>query len=162
MSSRVRRPKKKSDKATGQVATEFRLLRLIPGSGSDTIACEDVVVSFVDTKRPSYYALSYVWGDPKDTKPIMFNGSPFWITQNLWRALRQLRADKTVSKTLIWIDSICINQNDLQERNHQVSAMGQLYSSAAEVIVWLGEGSDQSYYFMDFLCRFEELGHTRK
>ncbi|KAF2816633.1 heterokaryon incompatibility, partial [Mytilinidion resinicola] len=122
------------------------------------IACEDVVASFVDAQRPSYYALSYVWGNPKDLLPITFNGSTFMITRNLWHALRQLRADKTVEKSYLWIDAICIDQTDNQERNHQVSAMGQLYSSAAEVIVWLGEGSEHGYYIMEFLCRFEEAG----
>lgn len=44
--------------------------------------------------------------------------------------------------TLIWIDALSIDQRNVEERNHQVQQMGEIYSNAAEVIAWLGDDED--------------------
>jgi len=63
------------------------------------------------------------------------------VTVNLEAALRQLK-DKHITR--IWVDAVCINQDDRQERSIQVRNMKQIYSKAERVIAWLGEESENS------------------
>ena len=86
-----------------------------------------------------YLALSYVWGDPSDPKTILVNGVPFKVTQNLERALMDLEPN---IKLPIWIDAVCINQNDEDEKGQQVARMRDIYQNAEQTIVWLGERGD--------------------
>ncbi len=114
----------------------IRLIRLQPASsfGSD-VHC-DIYHVTLDT-QPIYEALSYAWGDAKVTSPIFLEGCPFQATVNLVSALRYLRhEDKT--RTL-WVDAICIDQSNIQERGHQVAFMATIYSMAECDILWLGD-----------------------
>jgi len=95
---------------------------------------------------PPYEALSYCWGDPCDTEPIVLSKSQFSATKNLASALRHLRLPDR--QRVMWIDSICINQADIKERNHQVRQMGRIYRTADQVVVWLGEGDKNTSSIM--------------
>lgn len=117
---------------------QIRLVTLKPGAWSDKICCSIDVVSF--DGHPIYEALSYVWGDEKDQEDIQLNDHPFKVTRNLWMVLRRLR-DPVVSR-ILWIDAICINQSDKNEKSRQVAMMGEIYSSCQKAIVWLGEDPD--------------------
>lgn len=86
---------------------------------------------------PAYYALSYVWGDPDDTVVIRVDGQPFQATRNLWCALRQLRRE--THGQIFWIDAICINQDNDEEKSHQVANMGSVFRSCCEAFLFLGE-----------------------
>ncbi|KAI0863795.1 heterokaryon incompatibility protein-domain-containing protein [Xylaria cubensis] len=102
---------------------------------SDTIHCQLIVTELTDIE--SYDALSYVWGDPNVREHILVcNGHSVKITANLWSALQDI-GTKWPEKRL-WVDAICINQENTPERNHQVGMMGDIYSTAKEVIVWVG------------------------
>lgn len=83
-----------------------------------------------------YTALSYVWGDPNDTKSIWIDGNPFLITINLFSALRDLRHENKA--LLVWADAICINQIDDKEKLGQVAMMGKIYSVAEHTVIYLG------------------------
>ncbi|KAG6361223.1 hypothetical protein INS49_009447 [Diaporthe citri] len=86
----------------------------------------------------SFEALSYRWeGSFKNT--IDVNGAELAVTENLFLALKALRAESGGLPTPLWVDSICINQMDVVERSQQVPLMGQIYSKASPVRVWLGE-----------------------
>lgn len=91
---------------------------------------------------PPYIALSYEWGEIEPQVEIMINGVPSLIRHNLSLFLGVLQVkmkQKTLSEDLgIWIDAICIDQEDLCERNAQVSIMGQIYQRATLVLAWLG------------------------
>jgi hypothetical protein len=87
--------------------------------------------------QPEYEALSYTWGDPKDSQHIWLGGFPCKVTRNLEAGLRHLRHQHVV-RTL-WVDVLCINQEDLDERAWQVHKMRLIYQSAHHVISWLGE-----------------------
>ncbi|KAF1996615.1 hypothetical protein P154DRAFT_498258 [Amniculicola lignicola CBS 123094] len=87
--------------------------------------------------NPVYTALSYTWGDGKDTILIKVNGYRLDVTRNLKRALERLRIFG--SSTWFWIDAICINQMDIEERTNQVQLMREIYEKPQEVIVYLGE-----------------------
>src|SRR5947209_18101723 len=99
------------DLAEGQI----RLLLLRGGSGSDEVDCDLLIVSLDD--QIEYEALSYVWGDARDTKPIRLCGQPFHVTVNLEPALRNLR--QTDRPCILWVDALCINQRNVFERNKQ-------------------------------------------
>lgn len=71
------------------------------------------------------------------------------IGENLNAALLMLR--NSDSARTIWVDAICINQDDVNERNHQVHIMRKIYSNAASVIVWLGPESKSSRAAMDLI-----------
>jgi len=89
---------------------------------------------------PPYEALSYVWGpfnSPDDPDLIQLNDCGFEVTTNLWRALYALRHE--TKDRVLWIDAICINQGDLEERSSQVQLMRDVYRKARSVVVWLGE-----------------------
>jgi hypothetical protein len=121
------------------------------GEFNDAIHCSLQTVSLVD--RPQYTALSYVWGDAHDLVPVIVDGSVFMATKNLRLALqyiRQVDRDK-----ILWVDAICINQNDIEERNNQLSLMGALYSEAEEVIIWLGEADETTH---ELACVVQETG----
>ena len=91
---------------------------------------------------PVYKALSYTWGDASIIKPLICNGKIMPITVNLWAALCRIR-DETESQ-ILWIDSICIDQESIEERTHQVRLMKDIYKMASEVVVWLGEETDDT------------------
>ncbi|KAF8859326.1 heterokaryon incompatibility, partial [Acephala macrosclerotiorum] len=84
-----------------------------------------------------YEALSYVWGESDPPCWILCNGQRKSVTPNLGAALRRLRYKE--KWRLVWIDAICVNQEDLDERSQQVMLMRNIYSPARRVIVWLGE-----------------------
>ncbi|KAI4862198.1 HET-domain-containing protein [Hypoxylon rubiginosum] len=118
-----------------QADRQIRLVTICPGTWSDKIKCEVHVASMDDS--PYYEALSYVWGDANKTKPISVDDQIFPVTENLYFALRRLRY--TESPRVIWIDAICINQKDNEEKSTQVGMMGRIYSNCQKAILWLGE-----------------------
>src|ERR1700760_4101384 len=97
-----------------------RILELNPGSSFDKLSCK---LHHVDLEHcPPYEALSYQWGNPrKEHRITMENTSYILITKSLYDALCDLRHE-TASRT-IWADGICINQDDIMERQQQVSMM---------------------------------------
>jgi hypothetical protein len=126
---------------------EIRLVTLCSGNFEDDILCSLSKVSLDD--KPSYEALSYVWGDRRITRRIFIDGLSKRVTRNLEIALRHLRY---VSRPrVLWIDAICINQRNIAERSVQVMHMGEVYTKAASVIAWLGEEFNDSNLAFDAL-----------
>ncbi|OAQ64027.2 heterokaryon incompatibility protein (HET) domain-containing protein [Pochonia chlamydosporia 170] len=114
------------------------LLVVLPSAEfSAPIECELSVVSLADTGP--YAGLSYVWGNAANRVPIRVNGSEVYITVNLASALRHIRLRS--EEKILWVDALCIHQDDLEEKSGQVSMMGDIYGSAEKVIVWLGEAT---------------------
>ncbi|KAL1893339.1 hypothetical protein Sste5346_006517 [Sporothrix stenoceras] len=120
----------------------LRILSIEPGKNDEPIVCKLVEVPFRD--KPKFNALSYTWGDstPSDPK-ITLNGFPFRVRQNLYDALIFLRQQSASAPQRFWIDAICINQDDVDERNRQVRIMDQIYFRASSVIIWLGQSYAQ-------------------
>jgi hypothetical protein len=119
---------------------EIRLIRISPGSWEDIIECE--LVNNVSLLAPivSYKALSYAAGNLRQTTKIKVNGHDFNVFASLGDAMRQLR--QSGLQDPIWLDQICINQKDLQERSQQVLQMRSVYSNANKVTAWLGTSAD--------------------
>ena len=114
---------------------ETRLLVLEPGQNTDQISCGLINVSL--TWRARYEALSYTWGDPKTTKSVMCSGKNIDVTTNLHSALHHLRYPDR--QRILWVDALCIDQEDDKDKETQVQRMGQIYSRARRVLIWLGE-----------------------
>lgn len=94
---------------------------------------------------------SYAWGDPTRNHVIHIDGEALGVATNLYNALLRLsrqpsqQSSQTDEDSLyLWIDAICIDQDNIRERNHQVPWMNTVYSAASEVLVWLGCGSQRS------------------
>lgn len=144
---------------------EIRLLVLLPAVFGKPIECELIhSAALCSTPRwYSYTALSYEWGlstaDPDQKKCILLDGQNLPVRDNLWHALQHLRSPSEELK--IWIDAICINQEDDLERNHQVGLMKEIYSKAILVHVWLGKGTPQTCYAFGLLKRFWETSGCR-
>lgn len=115
----------------------------------DPLSCD--LTEIQDRGKDSYEALSYTWteGDETDSErtDILCHESPLSITLHLASALSQIR-DEFQTKSL-WIDQICINQGDSDEKDSQIRLMGQIYSNANKVLIWLGSASEDSDLAMD-------------
>jgi Heterokaryon incompatibility protein (HET) len=102
-----------------------------------------------------FNTLSYTWGQLDRSSSVNLDGYRFPVTKNLEAALRRLRSLKppkdadTPSWSFWWIDAICINQDDVLERNWQVDLMTRIYREAAGMHVWLGEAADNSDMAME-------------
>jgi hypothetical protein len=125
---------------------EIRLLTLVEGENSAFVSCQLEHYSLIE--HPPYTALSYCWGNPDITKTIILNGVKVQATVNLEAALRQLQAE---GYTKLWVDALCINQNDREERSRQVLRMRRIYMEASLVLVWLGIATPLSKMAMAFI-----------
>lgn len=128
---------------------EFRLLILEPSTDRLTPVRCKLARTSCDDDDVKYAALSYTWGDRVSKTPILVNEVATQVTIDLEAALRHIR--KPSSAMVLWVDAICINQEDLAEKSHQVEMMREIYSGAELVIAWLGSASDDSDLAMNVL-----------
>jgi hypothetical protein len=121
----------------------IRLLSLLPGESNEDIHCS-LSVSFLseELQQPSceYEALSHTWGSNERSHRVLIDGLDFPVTANLSTALREIRLRSQV-RTL-WVDAICINQDDISERYNQVQKMAHIFRSSKNVLYWPGEGGN--------------------
>ena len=139
-------------------ARSIRLLKVKPElqDEAQTSIYLDVETADLD-ESPEFKALSYTWGNPfpksanfspseevesPASEHVYCNGNEVPVTSNLYRALLRLRL--IFPGRAFWVDGICINQKDMTERNSQVSLIGEIYDSARDVVVWLGEEDEDS------------------
>lgn len=130
---------------------EVRLLSLSPGNFTDPIVCTMTTASL--QSRPEYSALSYVWGNVasanSSANTFDLDAHPVSATFNLLAALRHIRPSMGNQPLRIWVDAVCINQQDVNERNQQVSMMRDIYACAEQVLIWLGAGDEASDAALD-------------
>ncbi len=120
----------------------MRLVEIEPAANdSDPVVCTLRTVTFAS--KPKFEALSYRWGTEDANNAITLNGFPFNVRKNFWDALlffRRRAAAPGMVRQSLWIDALCINQRDMEQRNRQVRIMDQIYLRASTVVVWLGSG----------------------
>ncbi|KAG8529140.1 uncharacterized protein KY384_005775 [Bacidia gigantensis] len=102
--------------------------------------------------KSNYIALSYAWGDECDVCEITVNRQTFKVTRNLFEALVFLHAAEIDYP--IWIDALCINQDDAAEKSVQVRRIKDVYAGAGRTIVWLGPGTEGTNRFIDYVNKF--------
>jgi hypothetical protein len=134
----------------------IRLLRISPGSPSQPLLCSFIQrrLAFIE----SYEAASYVWGDQEMSCGIMVDGKEIRITENAYHIIRQRRS--RWEDRLLWIDQVCINQNDPIEKSNQVQMMRSIFKNASLVTAWLGPSKD-AHMFQSFIAELNFLREGR-
>jgi hypothetical protein len=158
--------------------TSIRLLRILSNHGEDPVCSLEIHDINDDI---GYDCLSYTWGDPLDhqlSSPgsttvcgpcsvTLEGGYRIDITPNLFDALRHLSRngystptpdpDSGRTKDYLWIDALCIDQSNTEERNKQVSLMGQIYMKAQTVVIWLGREDEHIAGAAKVICRLSSF-----
>lgn len=142
--------------------TDIRLLTLSCGARVDPISCSLRTYTLADA--PAFDAVSYVWGSTAKTICIWCNNQRLFVTENLHEVLLQLsRAEspnapdvsRSANTRLVlrtfWIDQICIDQSNENERGHQVALMSRIYAQARMVIACLGRSVEAGFVLSKFL-----------
>ena len=117
----------------------IRLLRLMPHENESTqrtkIQCELFDYTLEDPGKGAhlYEALSYTWGGSDKPRSISINKQNLAVTESVYAAPLRLR-DRFFNR-ILWIDAICINQENLKEQGQQVQLMAKIYSKATRVLV---------------------------
>ena len=94
---------------------------------------------------------------------IILDGVPVLVGQNLEKALRTLREIPEISNGMrVWVDALCINQQEVQEKNFEVKRMGEIYKKTDRVVSYLGEESDQSGHILEFMDAIGEVMQQAK
>lgn len=131
--------------------SEIRVLILHQGSGDQGLRCTLKTVSLND--QPAFHALSYVWGSNTEGGHIKINGHVVRVTSNLATVLTQFCSHHydflQLHSIPLWIDALCINQANLEERTQQVLLMGRIYRQASRVLLWIGDGDESSDHAFD-------------
>lgn len=123
---------------------EIRVVAIKPGRDHEPPRLSLHYTSLASRDRILFNALSYCWGETMNTTSVALtsdvDGMPvsshIAINSNLLAALKRLRREH--ADCFIWIDLICIKQSDTTERSQQVAMMGDIFSSANHVYIWLG------------------------
>jgi hypothetical protein len=137
----------------------IRVLDIIPVSGvapdgdTEPIRCILDIINLDDA--PKFTALSYVWGeDPPTSRYFIFCGEfQLKVRANCYSALQHLRWK--LGKYRIWVDAICIDQTKLVEKAQQIPLMGNIYSNAELVYIWLGDGTNGTDRAMRYFAKNE-------
>lgn len=134
----------------------IRLLSLQPGRSNEIrITLQEVPLRDL----PRYEALSYAWEGQAPSYPVSCHGAQLLVTKNCQAALRSLRLKR--HERLLWIDSICIDQTSAKERENQVQLMEDVYSKAANVIIWLGDETELSRFAMSYMNDCHKLKESK-
>ncbi|KAH3960417.1 hypothetical protein HBH64_207350 [Parastagonospora nodorum] len=136
-----------------RTSRSFRLIKVQPDRSKEGHLQLSLWHDEVDSA--SYRCLSYRWGNQAQRYEILINGKLFRVGNNLHAFLEEVyapnsRADASLTEAL-WIDSICIDQDSLEERSHQVQQMGDIYIKAKEVYIWLGQNHESGHELHEWL-----------
>ncbi|KAI1346384.1 HET-domain-containing protein [Xylaria sp. FL0043] len=131
----------------------IRVLELSPGPFDSPIHCHLKLTSLRISRR-KFDAVSYTWAGQTRRNTILCGPShdQLQVTDNCYNILLHLR--DTATPRIVWIDAICLNQNDMSEKSSQVRIMGDIYAAARQTIIFLGEQTDDSQIlFQHILAR---------
>jgi hypothetical protein len=121
---------------------EFRLLELDINTTGTIVGR---LQKFEMSSAPPFYALSYVCGSDACSEEITINGRAVLVRPNLFAALQEIWSNfrnEHLAQLAIWIDAICIKQDNEEEKSRQIRSMHGVFSGAEEVLVWLGTVDD--------------------
>lgn len=125
----------------------IRLLEILHAERSDTTKVRCEISAWPVDRAPSYHAISYAWGDARETSVIIVNDQEMQVGQNCQYALRQAHCHG--GSRYHWVDAICVDQANLTEKSKQVAMMGDVYRRAGHVLACVGGHADDS----PLLCR---------
>ena len=141
---------------------EIRLLRMLP-RGVD----EDTSLRYTTSRHDfesvkTFTAISYTWGDAANQEAIYIHDKPFFVYRNCHHVLTCVYRQWTLGQLesdLVWIDSICINQSDSEEKSVQVSFMGDIYAKATQVLACIGDHAGDSEFLFEKLRETALIGY---
>ncbi|XP_014556614.1 hypothetical protein COCVIDRAFT_26613 [Bipolaris victoriae FI3] len=143
---------------------QIRLLRFIPTENGTALILEPFSL---DEPIPSYRCLSYTWACPdrgmQKTWSLKVGSGHIRVLDSLQSFIQALRHKGKLFEGRWWIDFLCINQANLEERSQQVTHMKDIYHNAEEVVIWLGEESNDSNLAVNFIKmhdKFEQQGNS--
>ena len=131
-------------------ADSIRVLQLYPRLSSDAVISGTLILRRLYEREPQYTSLSYSWGRNSDgdaslSRTVLIDGYEFPIAENLHDFLLLVTGGSSTAETPpLWIDALCIDQEDVQERSKQVAIMASIYQNASDLIIWLGHGTNDS------------------
>ncbi|KAE9364093.1 HET-domain-containing protein [Stipitochalara longipes BDJ] len=132
---------------------EIRLLCRLPGQDlSDDILRFQMVHASLEDNGLQFVAISYTWGVLTRRIPIFIGDQSFHVYESAHQILS--RADPSI---YVWIDAVCINQDDNNEKSQQLPLMGDIYSKAIGVGIWLGPAADNSDFAISFIGQLREV-----
>jgi hypothetical protein len=134
---------------------EIRLLTINTANYESETIDVSILENTLD-RAGDYFALSYTWGDPKGPRrEITLNGHPFSVGINLFKALRSIRTRLVLAQLSIqpklWVDALCINQENIREKNVQVKRMQDIYARATVVWIYIGSGFENHETAINFM-----------
>lgn len=121
----------------------IRLLEILPQKQNGCIALSLTHVYLSDF-RNQFHTLSYTWGPKEPTFQIFIDGKSVYVRKNIHLFLLHCYETAVIRVRWLWVDSICINQEDLEEKSKQVQMMSDIYANAYGAFVWLDEVSRDS------------------
>ena len=153
----------------------IRVLEILPCLEEWTSVRGAIVHTTLEDAPPRYIALSYEWGAPAPEAPgtgwrhkmvrgleMTVNGFGVQLRPNLLRLLRLLRSRNEESQPAIWVDAICINQSNADEKGHQVSIIGEIFANASDVIVGLNDSAGLAEKGVEYLNRIAAAANTTR
>lgn len=139
-------------------APYIRLLEVLGIDDSDKVSVRCKLTAWPVESAPSYHAISYTWGDPALTTAVIINDQRLEVRQNCEYVLKQ--AHWHGGSQHYWIDAICIDQSNLEEKGNQVGMMGSIYRKAAHVLACVGNHADDSDFLYKILAEHEKTWVT--
>jgi len=141
--------------------TETRLLTVHPGAQRDVVVCDLESHSLLLPDMPTFKAVSHAWhelhsrpdqGVSLEPCQLRINGQFFRVSYSLETALRKFRRQFCNAMAVcLWVDAICINQESIEEKNHQVPLMAEIFSKADQVLIWLGDAEDDVDMLLEWI-----------
>lgn len=133
--------------------THIRLLKVLSMVQTRAIPVHCELTTFPITEAPPYRAISYTWGDEAPLASILVNGQQMDVRLNCEYALRQTsqHTGDGIGDFHLWIDSICVNQLDNEEKGAQVALMGEVFKTAMQVVACVGAHGDDSEFLYEFM-----------
>lgn len=116
---------------------EIRLLHINAGSGTEAVQCTLKQAFLSSDPLPKYETISYCWGDQSQRGSISIGDTLLDVPRSAEVVLRRMRLHD--APRMVWIDAVCINQNDIDERNQQVALMYKVYLNTVHNLIWLGD-----------------------
>ena len=137
-----------------ETPASIRLLCLRPGNDPQPLFCYLIQVSLDDS--PLYNAVSYTWGDAASKQTILCDGYLVQITSNLYDAIQLCRLQDV--EHVLWADQLCIDQENIEERNQQVAMMGRIFRSSRNCLAYLGKATEADAQAVQLIHDIDERG----
>jgi hypothetical protein len=132
---------------------QIRLIRLEPGSGDAPL---EGSIEHVSVDSPGKFsAISYAWGIADYSQALTTPTGPIIITMSLFSVLKEIR--EKGDRPLLWVDAVCIDQENSDEKVTQIRLMRTIYSKAFDVVAWLGHEEHNSSQVIKTLCELRSL-----